>query len=435
MNETGMNVLILGGGGREHAIGWAIQKSQRAESVYFAPGNAGTSSCGINVQLSILDGDAIRTFCDEYTIGLVIVGPEQPLVVGVADVLREARIPVMGPSAAAARLEGSKSFAKDFMQRHNIPTAAHRTFGSHQLADALAFVNEEGAPIVVKASGLAGGKGAIVCMTLDEAQQAVNDLMRDRILGDAGEEVVIESFMSGEEASVFAVSDGENYVLLSTAQDHKRVGDGDMGPNTGGMGAYAPAPVMTQELLDRTCAEIIEPTLTGMKSEGSPYSGVLYCGLMITDEGPQVVEFNCRLGDPETQVILPLISSDVLELFYASATGTIADHKLNIRSGSSACVVLASAGYPGSYETGKRISGLNQNDVTDSVVVFQAGTSESELGETVTSGGRVLAVSSTNEDLQGAITKVYQACAEIDFEGVFYRSDIGMKGLSRSVPT
>lgn len=425
-----MKVLILGGGGREHAIGLAVSKSPDMEALFFTPGNAGTAAIGVNLEIAATDIDGVSGLCRKEHIDLVIVGPEQPLVLGMADHLRQNDVAVMGPSAGAARLEGSKSFAKDFMNRHAVPTARYRTFRSDNLDGALSYVDKEGAPIVVKASGLAGGKGAIVCNSVDDARMALRRLMEDCSLGDAGEEVVVESFMHGEEASVFVVTDGNNYVLLPSAQDHKQIGDGDTGVNTGGMGAYSPAPVLTMDVMRRVRAEIIEPTLRGMSDEGTPYQGILYCGLMITDAGPKVVEYNCRLGDPETQVVLPLLQSDALELFYRSATGTLSDYDLRIGPGAAACVVMASDGYPAKYETGRVISGIEvaQNQVQ--TTVFYAGV-RSEGDELFTSGGRVLAVGSTGADLEEAIERAYSGCSQIHFDGAYYRTDIGRKGLAR----
>jgi len=374
--------------------------------------------------------DVIR-FVEHEAIDFVVIGPEQPLVDGLADALRSAGTPVVGPSAAAAQLEGSKAFSKDFMARHGIPTAAYRSFERGQLDNALAFVRQEGAPIVVKASGLAAGKGAIVCETLADAESAVRELLGEGRLGDAASTVVIESFMEGEEASLFVLTDGEDYVLLPTAQDHKRIGEGDTGPNTGGMGAYAPAPVMTQSRIRDSVKMVVEPTLEGMKAEGHPYQGILYVGLMITSEGPKVVEYNCRLGDPETQVVLPMLSSDVAVLFHALATGSLASVDVTLHEGASACVVMASEGYPGSYEKGKVISGLESGNADDSVVIFHAGTRR-DGDALLTSGGRVLAASARGANLKEALDRAYSGVAAINFEGAVWRRDIGHRGLDHA---
>lgn len=384
---------------------------------------------GSNVDLDVSRASDVVRFVSDEHIDLVVIGPEQPLVDGLADALRKRGTPVVGPSAAAARLEGSKAFSKDFMARHGVPTAAYRSFERGQLEDALAFVREEGAPIVVKASGLAAGKGAIVCETLSDAENAVRELLGEGRLGAAAETVVVESFMEGEEASLFVLTDGEDFVLLPTAQDHKRIGEGDTGPNTGGMGAYAPAPVMTHEQIRLAVERVVTPTLEGMKAEGHPYQGILYVGLMITTEGPKVVEYNCRLGDPETQVVLPMLDCDVVQLFYALATGSLSSFDVSMHVGASACVVMASGGYPGSYEKGMMISGLDGPE-DDAVVVFHAGTKPLEAGW-VTSGGRVLAVSARGKDLKQALQRAYERLETIHFDGAVWRSDIGHRGLAR----
>ncbi len=425
-----MRILIIGSGGREHAIAWAFHHSATPTELFIAPGNGGTDAIGKNVSLEASDHDAVNRFVSENDVDLVVIGPEQPLVDGLADALRDRDTPVVGPSAAAAQLEGSKAFSKAFMERHGIPTAAFRSFERGELEDALAFVRSEGAPIVVKASGLAAGKGAIVCETLPDAEQAVQDLLGDGKLGDAASTVVIESFMEGEEASLFVLTDGSEYVLLPTAQDHKRIGEGDTGPNTGGMGAYAPAPVMTEHQIQLAVDRVVEPTLRGMADEGHPYQGILYVGLMITDEGPKVVEYNCRLGDPETQVVLPMLSCDVVQLFHALATGSLGDVDVSMHEGASACVVMASEGYPGSYEKGKQIEGLDDASARDQVEVFHAGTRRTDSGWD-TSGGRVLAVSARGRDLKETLDRAYAGVSDISFEGATWRRDIGHRGLER----
>ncbi|MFQ5569431.1 MAG: phosphoribosylamine--glycine ligase [Rhodothermales bacterium] len=426
-----MRILIIGGGGREHAFARAFSHSASHPELFIAPGNAGTAALGRNVAISPTDVDGLLQFARTESIDLTVVGPELPLVLGLVDRFEANGLRVVGPTAAAARLEGSKSFAKSFMERYGIPTASHRTFPVNQYAEAMTYVEEQGAPIVIKASGLAAGKGAIVCATLEEARTALNLIMQERAFGEAGDEVVVEAFMEGEEASVFALTDGEHYRLLAAAQDHKRIGEGDVGPNTGGMGAYAPAPVINEEMMTRVRREIIEPTLAGMAQEGCPYRGILYAGLMITGEGPKVVEFNCRLGDPEAQIVLPLLESDLVEVFQKLVDGRLNEVTLRSRSGAAACVVLASAGYPGSYEKGFRIEGLDNAAELDDVVVFHAGTKHGEQGEVVTAGGRVLGVTAVGADLAGALGRAYQAVDVIHFEGVQYRRDIGQKGLAR----
>ncbi len=425
-----MRILIIGSGGREHAFAWALARSPQRPHLFVAPGNPGTAALGTNVPIPVTDLAALKAFALEQAIDLTVVGPEQPLVQGLVDAFQDAGLAVIGPTQAAARLEGSKAFAKAFMERHGIPTAAHRTFGAAQYDEAVAYLERRGAPIVVKASGLAAGKGAIVCATLPEARAALDEVLRDRAFGEAGDEVVIEDFMEGEEASVFALADGDRYVLLAPAQDHKRIGEGDTGPNTGGMGAYAPAPIVTGRLLNRVCREIIEPTLAGMQAEGHPYRGFLYAGLMITADGPRVVEFNCRLGDPEAQVVLPLLETDLVEVFRLMSAGRLHEVALRMRPGAAACVVLASEGYPGSYRRGVPIEGLDAAGARPDVVVFQAGTRR-EDGRVVTAGGRVLGVTGLGDDLGQALDRAYEAVAKIHFDGMQYRRDIGRKGLAR----
>ena len=425
-----MRVLVIGSGGREHALSCALAQSASVDHVVTAPGNPGTAAVGDNVACAVDDADGLLAVVDEHAIDLTIVGPEQPLVAGVVDRFEDAGHPVVGPTAAAARLEGSKAFAKDFMQRHDVPTAAYRTFSADEYTEASAYLDEVGAPIVVKASGLAGGKGAIVCGTQAEAHDALERIVQDREFGTAGDRVVIEAFMEGEEASVFALTDGANYVLLTPSQDHKPIGEGDTGPNTGGMGAYAPAPVLSGQQLTQVCRTIIEPTLTGMADEGHPYRGVLYCGLMITDEGPKVVEFNCRLGDPEAQVVLPLIESDLGEVFAALADEALDTVALRGSDRAAACVVLASDGYPIEYETGFPITGLDAAEALDGVSVIQAGTEQTADGTLVTAGGRVVNVVATADTLEEALDRAYTGVDRVDFPGKTFRRDIGHKGLA-----
>lgn len=424
-----MRILVVGSGGREHTLAWALSQSPHDPELFVAPGNAGTATVGRNVPIEATDVETLRDFALERAVDLTVVGPEQPLVAGLVDVFEEAGLPIVGPTRAAAQLEGSKAFAKAFMARHGIPTAAHRTFSADQYDAARAYVEAQGAPIVVKASGLAGGKGALVCATLDEALEALDQIMRERAFGEAGDEVVIEECMEGEEASVFALADGETYVVTVPAQDHKPVGEGDTGPNTGGMGAYAPAPVVTDAVLEQVRRTIIEPTLAGMIEEGHPYRGVLYCGLMITEAGPRVVEFNCRLGDPEAQVVLPLIENDLVDVFSKMAEGRLAEVDLRIRPAAAACVVLASEGYPVSYEKGFAIHGVDEAGALDDVVVFHAGTKRTDGGDLVTAGGRVLGVTATGRDLAAALDRAYAAVDRISFQGKQFRRDIGRKGL------
>lgn len=426
-----MRILVVGGGGREHALTWALARSPQLPELYIAPGNAGTQALGTNVALAPTDAEALLGFVDQENIDLTIVGPEQPLVAGLVDAFEAAGRAVVGPTAAAARLEGSKAFSKAFMEKYEIPTAAHRTFAAGESEAARAYVEAQGAPIVIKASGLAAGKGAIVCATLAEAYAALHQIMEDRAFGEAGDQVVVEEFMEGEEASVFALTDGERYVLLPPAQDHKRIGEGDTGLNTGGMGAYAPAPVVTTRVLNRACREIIEPTLAGMANEGCPYRGVLYVGLMITAEGPKVVEYNCRFGDPEAQVLLPMIANDWVEVFDKLAHRRLHEVRLETGVGAAACVVMASGGYPEAYQKGYPISGIDAANRLDDMVVFEAGTRQ-DGDQVVTSGGRVLAVTAWGDDLQQALDRAYAGIDRISFQDAVYRRDIGQKGLRRA---
>ena len=427
-----MRILIIGSGGREHALAWAMARSVHEPDLFIAPGNAGTASLGQNVDINASDTNRLRRFALQEDIDLTVVGPEQPLVAGLADIFEEEGLRVIGPRAGAARLEGSKAFAKAFMGRHGIPTASYRLFTAEAYDEARDYVENQGAPLVVKASGLAAGKGALVCETEDDALDALDALLKGRAFGDAGDVVVVEEFMDGEEASVFALCDGRHYRLLAPAQDHKRIGEGDTGPNTGGMGAYAPAPVVTDAVREAVCRRIIEPTLEGMAEQGTPYRGVLYAGLMITEDGPKVVEFNCRLGDPEAQVVLPLLEADLVDVFLALAEQRLNEIDMPLKTNAAATVVMASAGYPGRYEQGIPIEGVKQAEALDDVRVFQAGTRRDEHGHLVTNGGRVLAVTGSGKTLQHALDRAYLGVEQIRFQGAQFRRDIGQKGLDRA---
>lgn len=427
-----MKVLIIGNGGREHAIGRKIAQSPRKPTLIFAPGNPGMESLGSCFSVAPDDFRGLLTLAQVQKVDLTIVGPEQPLVGGLVDLFEANGLKVFGPDRVAAALEGSKAFAKDFMARHGIPTARYRTFRS--MDTARTHLRDVGAPIVIKASGLAGGKGAVVCMTVNEAESALQSMLGPKAsFGLAGSEVVMEEFMEGEEASVFALTDGENFVLLPSAQDHKRIGDGDTGPNTGGMGAYAPAPLMTPELIDETCRTIIAPTLKGMRLEGMPYRGILYVGVMVTPKGPKVVEFNCRLGDPETQVVLPILEEDFLELILASLEGRLDQMTVLPPRQWAAVVVLASKGYPGPYETGIPIEGLGQVESVPKAHAIHAGTKRLQ-GRLATAGGRVLGIVGQGPSLQDAIKAAYAGTEQVQFQGIQFRKDIGKKGLARLIP-
>ena len=419
-----MKVCVIGSGGREHALAWRLSISPSVTKVYAIPGSAAMSDCAELVGIDWQQSDHLISFLKDNQVDLVVVGPEAPLVAGLADVLNKVGIPVFGPSKDAAQLEGSKVFAKNLMKKYNIPTAAYGVF--HKVDEAKTFIAQTGAPIVVKADGLAAGKGVVVAMTIDEANAAVEDMLRGNRFGDAGSTVVIEEFMEGEEASLLAFVDGKTVVPMIASQDHKRIFDGDKGPNTGGMGTYAPAPVLTDALRDEAMKIILEPMVEAMEKEGMPYVGCLYAGLMITDKGPKVVEFNARFGDPETQVVLPLLDSDLGEIMMACATGTLTSNMVKWKDSSAACVILASKGYPETSSKGDVISGdIKQYDTT---IVFHSGTKL--VGENyVTNGGRVLGVVGLGKDLRTALDRAYGRIEHIDFEGMQYRTDIGAKAF------
>lgn len=421
-----MNVLLIGSGGREHALAWKIAASPMLTKLYAAPGNPGIAREAECVALPIDDHAAIGTFCRQKAIDLVVVGPEAPLVAGLADRLAADGVRVFGCSAAAAQLEGSKGFTKDLCARFDIPTAAYRRFADVEAAKA--YVLEQGAPIVVKADGLAAGKGVTVAMTVDEALEAVEACF-DKSFGGTGAEVVIEEFLTGEEASFFCLCDGKTALPFGTAQDHKRVGDGDTGPNTGGMGAYSPAPVMTPELIERTMREIIEPTLRGMADMGAPFSGVLFAGLMITDEGPKLIEYNVRFGDPECQVLMMRLKDDILVLMEAAADGQLSHMSVRWRDEAALTVVVAAEGYPGTPKKGSVICGLDEA-AAGGVEIFHAGTAL-DAGNIIANGGRVLNVTALGENVTEAQAKAYAAIDRIDWPQGFCRRDIGWRAVER----
>lgn len=425
-----MNILIIGGGGREHALAWKAAQSPLAKKVYVAPGNAGTAlePALENVNISATDIDGLLQFAKEKQIDLTIVGPEAPLVIGVVDAFKAAGLTIFGPTKGAAQLEGSKAFTKDFLARHHIPTAAYENFT--EVEPALAYLDKVGAPIVIKADGLAAGKGVIVAMTLQEAKDAVQDMLAGNAFGDAGHRIVIEEFLDGEEASFIVMVDGENVIPMATSQDHKRVGDGDTGLNTGGMGAYSPAPVVTDEIHQRVMEQVIYPTVKGMDQEGNRYQGFLYAGLMIDQAGnPKVIEFNCRFGDPETQPIMMRLQSDLVALCLAGANGELAGKDSLWDERPALGVVIAAGGYPGDYRNGDAISGLPTTESADSKV-FHAGTRMKD-GEVVTAGGRVLCVTALGDDIEKAQTKAYEAAKNIRWNDSFYRNDIGYRAIAR----
>jgi len=424
-----MKVLIIGGGGREHALAWKAAQSPRVETVYVAPGNAGTTREAKleNVAIGAEDIPALLAFATENTIDLTIVGPEAPLVAGIVNRFTEAGLRCFGPTSGAAQLEGSKAFTKDFLARHHIPTGAYQNFT--EIDPALAYVREQGAPIVIKADGLAAGKGVIVAMTLDEAEAAIRDMLAGNAFGEAGHRVVIEEFLEGEEASFICMVDGKNILPMATSQDHKRVGEGDTGPNTGGMGAYSPAPVVTDEIHARIMREVIEPTVNGMAAEGNPYTGFLYAGLMISSDGaPKVIEYNCRFGDPETQPIMMRLKSDLTELCDAALDKKLDSVSAEWEKRVALGVVMAAAGYPGDYPKGDVISGLGNGN--NECRVFHAGT-QLEGDNIVTAGGRVLCVSALGNSITEAQQNAYAHVKQIDWNGAFYRNDIGYRAIAR----
>lgn len=427
-----MNVLIIGSGGREHALAWKAAQSAKVQQVYVAPGNAGTElEPGIeNVNIAVDDIPGLVEFAKQNNIGLTIVGPEVPLVMGVVDTFKEARLRCFGPSKAAAQLEGSKTFTKDFLARHNIPTAAYGTFTD--VTAAIDYLHKQSFPIVIKADGLAAGKGVIIAENLEQAKATVEDMLAGNKFGEAGHRVVVEEFLQGEEASFIVIVDGKNIVPMATSQDHKARDDGDTGPNTGGMGAYSPAPVVTQEIYDRVMKEVIEPTVNGMAQEGHPYTGFLYAGLMIDGEGtPKVLEYNCRFGDPETQPIMMRMESDLVELCNNAIDGNLANAITQWDDRVSIGIVMAAGGYPDSYDKGDVIEGLppiGENEAN--CKVFHAGT-KSVDGKVVTNGGRVLCVVALGNSVKQAQTNAYKLVKQIHWPNVYYRSDIGHRAIAR----
>lgn len=423
-----MRILVIGGGGREHTMAWKLAQSKNVEKMYAIPGNPGMASVAECIDnIAITDNDALVAFAKEHKIDLTAVGPEVPLANGIVDAFAAAGLKAFGPTKAAAEIEGSKAFSKDLMKKYNIPTAKYEVFTDAQAARA--YVEAEGAPIVIKADGLAAGKGVIVAMTLDEALNAVDSIMCDHTFGNAGSRVVIEECLIGEEASLLAFTDGETIVPMISSQDHKRAFDGDRGPNTGGMGTYAPAPVITSDVLAIVQRDILEPTIKAMAQEGRKYIGCLYAGLMITADGPKVIEFNARFGDPETQVVLPLLDGDLAEIMLACIDGKLNSAKVNWKKEAAVCVVMASGGYPASYKKGDEITGIAEAEAGGSIV-FHAGTAMSD-DKIVTNGGRVLGVVATASDIKDAVAKAYAATKKIEFDNCQYRNDIAYRAIAR----
>lgn len=426
-----MNILIIGNGGREHALAWKARQSPLADTVYVAPGNAGTArETGIeNVAIDVLDLDGLARFAEEHQVGLTIVGPEAPLVAGVVDLFEQRGLPIFGPTQGAAQLEGSKAFTKDFLQRHAIPTAWYQVFTD--AAAARAFVQEKGAPIVVKADGLAAGKGVIVARTEAEAIAAIDDMLSGNAFGNAGSRVVVEQCLTGEEASFIVMVDGDTVVPFASSQDHKARDNGDTGPNTGGMGAYSPAPVVTDELHQRIMDEVIYPTVRGMQAEGNRYRGFLYAGIMVAADGtPNVLEYNCRFGDPETQPIMMRLQSDLVALCLAAVEGRLEGQQTRWDPRPALGVVLAAGGYPASYRSGDVISGLD-TDLGPDAKVFQAGTGLNDQGETVTQGGRVLCATALGQTIGDAQRRAYEAVESVQFADRYCRTDIGHRAINR----
>jgi len=427
-----MKVLVVGSGGREHALVWKIAQSPLADEVLAAPGNAGMSEQARCVGVAADDVEGLVALAKKERVDLTVIGPEVPLTMGLADRLAEAGLAAFGPTAAGARIEGSKWFAKELMFRGGIPTA--KAYLADTTAEAAARADELGYPVVIKADGLAAGKGVVIAQNGTDARAAIESMLEGGRFGASGERVVVEEFLEGEEASILAFVDGERSALMVASQDHKRAFDGDSGPNTGGMGAYAPAPVVTPEMLPAIQRGIIDATVRALReTDGTVYRGVLYAGLMVTDDGPKVVEFNCRFGDPETQVVLPLLDCDIVEVMAATARGELDSAMVRTSEGAAACVVVASGGYPGSYEKGKTIGGLSSANAIDGVVVFHAGTANVN-GDIVTSGGRVLGVTGVADDLENALVRAYEGVRTVSFAGSFNRTDIGHRALERSRP-
>jgi len=424
-----MNVAVIGSGGREHALALKINQSPTLKNLYILPGNPGTKSLGENVSINQSDQPSILEFCKQKEINLVVIGPEQPLVDGLSNLLRQNKINVFGPDKEAALIESSKAFAKKVMKEARVPTGKYIPFNSTMIGPAKEYIRNKKYPCVIKADGLAAGKGVFICNDPSEAEDALNLIFNDKVFGESGEKVLIEEFLEGEEVSIFAISDGEDFVCLPASQDHKRIGDNDTGKNTGGMGAYAPAPIVTPELLDEIKNKILHPVIQTLKKRNASFIGCLYAGLIITNEGPKVIEFNCRFGDPETQVVLPLLKGDFLQLLYSAAIGKIDKSAVDYNGGSSVCVVVASKGYPDSYEKGFQISGLES--ISKDIIIYHAGTKEVD-GKIVTNGGRVLGVTSVLPDFNLMLAKdmAYQAIEKIHFNNMYYRKDISDKAFN-----
>jgi len=423
-----MNVLLIGSGGREHAIAWKLAQSRDLTKLYIAPGNPGTAQCGQNIPIGADDAEKLLDFARQNDVGLMVVGPEDPLAAGLVDIFEAAGIKAFGPSAGAAQLEADKAFAKQLMRSSSVSTAEGRTFD--RFSDAKAYIASRDEPVVVKAAGLAKGKGVFVCDDPSDGILAAEQIMCDKIFGSAGDTIIVEDKLLGEEASILAFVDGRNIYVMESSQDHKPIGEGDTGPNTGGMGAYSPAPVVTDDLMNQITREILVPVVDGMNRNGTPYKGVLYAGLMITSGGPRVLEFNVRFGDPETQPILARLKSDLLQVLLAVCNGTLDQITLEWDQRPAVCVVMASGGYPGEYEKGKKIIGLEEAQKLEDVIVFHAGTKKMN-GDIVTSGGRVLGVTALGQTIRDAKERAYRAVDKIKFDGAYCRRDIADKAIKK----
>lgn len=421
-----MDVLVVGSGGREHALVWSISRSPYVEKVYCAPGNGGIANIANCIDIEVTNIKGLASFAEKNNIDLTVVGPEFPLTLGIVDYFRGRELSIFGPDKRAAEIEGSKSFAKNLMQKYHIPTAKYQVFTDPNKA--IQAINLIRPPLVIKADGLAAGKGVLLCTNKGEAFDGIDKIMKKKVFGDSGNKLIIEEFMEGEEASILAITDGKNIVILPTSQDHKAIFEGDKGPNTGGMGAYSPTPIIGPRMLKTIKEKVLKPTILGMEKEGRPYTGVLYAGLMITKEGPKVLEYNCRFGDPEIQAVLPLLKTDIVDLMMCSCEGRVKEEELTTTTGSSVCVIMASGGYPGSYAKGKLIQGLE--NIPDDVLVFHAGT-QKKGNHLLTSGGRVLGVTAVGDNISDAVDKVYQSIGKITYDGAYYRRDIAHRAIKR----
>jgi len=426
MTRRKQKILIIGGGGREHAIGWKVKQSPKCGRLYFAPGNAGTADIGVNLDIKATDIKSIIEFVKKENIDLTLAIPDDPLALGIVDEFQKEGLRIFGPTKAAAQIESSKAFSKNFMARHNLPTAKFKIFTDY--TDALKYLDTQNFPIVIKASGLALGKGVIIAEAKEEAKKSLENILVKKIFGDAGREVVIEEFLTGPEISIHVFSDGKNYSIFPASQDHKRIGEGNMGSNTGGMGTIAPLSFVTPELLNNIEKKIVAPTLSGMRKDGNTFFGVLYPGLILTSDGPKILEYNARFGDPETETYMRLLDTDLIEIINACIDQKLNEIKINWKSNFACTVMLASGGYPGNYEKGKIIKGIKEAKKNKDVIVFQAGT-KVENGNFITNGGRVLGVSAIGTSLKEALNTAYEAISKISFEGMQYRKDIGKKSL------